>query len=100
MKENLRKLLESMLSEMEPGEAAKPEEKHEEIVYGMPELKRYPLDTPQRVVFAVRIFDTLRDEFHPKMASAIISQARKFNIDLSRVGEKSLLRKYLPKESE
>lgn len=69
----------------------------EPIVYGIPDSNKYPLDTPQRVVFAIRIFNTIREEFHPQLAEAIVKQAQKFGIDLSLVPETSALFKYLPR---
>jgi hypothetical protein len=69
----------------------------EPIVYGIPDSNKYPLNTPQRVVFAIRIFNTIREEFHQQFAEAIVKQAQKFGIDLSLVPETSSLFKYLPR---
>jgi hypothetical protein len=69
----------------------------EPTVYGIPDSNKYPLDTPQRVIFAIRIFNTIREEFHDVFAEAIVRQAQKFGIDLSIVPETSALFKYLPR---
>jgi hypothetical protein len=69
----------------------------EPIVYGIPDSNKYPLDTPQRVIFAIRIFNTIREEFHQQFAEAIVTQAKKLGIDLSLVPETSALFKYLPR---
>jgi hypothetical protein len=89
MTEKIRRLSESLISELN--------EADEPVVYGIPDSNKYPLDNPQRLIFAIRIFNTIRDDLQEDFAEGIIKQAGKFGIDLSIVPETSALFKYLPR---
>ena len=61
--------------------------------FGLPDKRKYPLDTPARVRSAVKFFNYVSKEDEAELAKNIIKSIKKFDINIS-VGEKNRLSKY------
>ena len=61
--------------------------------FGLPDKRKYPLDTPGRVRSAVKFFNYVSKEDEAELAKNIIKAIKKFDINIS-VGEKNRLSKY------
>jgi hypothetical protein len=70
----------------------------EELVFGIPEEKKFPLNSKEEVLAAIRGFGSVAPQHEEKLAKAIIKQAKKFDVDLKIVPKTSKLFKYLPQE--
>jgi hypothetical protein len=68
----------------------------EELIFGIPEEKKFPLNSKEEVLAAIRGFNSVAIEHEEKLAKAIIKQAKKFDVDLRVVPKTNKLFKYLP----
>ena len=66
-----------------------------DYMFGVPELRKFPLDSEKHVKSAIKFFNYVDDEHEKELAKAIIKNMEKYNIDESEVGPKNRLRKYL-----
>lgn len=65
------------------------------IVYGIPETKSFPLDSKKHVLSAIRLFGHAEEQYRDKLADAIFKAMTKYGISPIMIGEKSKLRAYL-----
>lgn len=74
------------------------ENKTEDLEYGVPEEKKFPLYDKDHVKSAIKFFNYVKPEYEKELASAIISKMNKYNIPKDMVGEKNRLGSYLTEE--
>lgn len=67
-------------------------------VFGIPELRKYPMPDRKHVLSAIRFFNHVDYKYERQLAKRIIINMKKYNIDGSHVGKDNRLRKYLPKD--
>ena len=67
-------------------------------VFGIPELRKYPMPDEKHTRSAIKLFNHVDKEHEEELAKAIIKNMKKYNIDPSVVGPNNRLRKYLPKD--
>lgn len=63
--------------------------------FGIPELRKYPLNDRAHVIAAIRFFNKVDSEHEEELAKNIIKAMKKFNISPDIVGDKNRLKKYL-----
>lgn len=52
--------------------------------FGIPEEKKYPLNTKKRVRAAISYFHKAKNKYKPELARRIIKAAKKFKVDLDK----------------
>lgn len=63
--------------------------------YGIPELKKYPLDTKQHVISAIKLFGHVNKEHEQELADNIIKKIEYYNLkDEVSVGDDNRFKKY------
>lgn len=67
--------------------------------FGIPEERKYPLDTEEHVRSAIKLFNHVDDKYEAELAKNIIKQMEKYKIDDITIGEKNRLSKYIVNES-
>ena len=76
----------------------------DEDLYGVPELKKFPMPDKKHVKSAIRFFNYIDPKYEKELAEAILEKAKEFGLTLENdisVGDENRLKKYLPKkESE
>jgi hypothetical protein len=82
--------------EVKPVIVESEESEGKESVFGIPEEKKFPLNSKEEVLAAIRNFNSVSPEHEEKLAKAIVRQAKKFEVDLRIVPKTSKLFKYLP----
>ena len=73
----------------------------DEDLYGVPELKKFPMPDKKHVKSAIRFFNYVDPKYEKELAEAIIEKAEEFGLDLENdisVGDENRLKKYLKKE--
>ena len=78
-------------------------EDSDEDLYGVPELKKFPMPDKKHVKSAIRFFNYVDPKYEKELAEAIIEKANEFGLDLESditVGEDNRLKKYLKKEEK
>lgn len=63
--------------------------------FGIPELKKYPLNDKSHVISAIRYFNQVNIDYEEELAKNIIKSMKKYGIPKSSVGVKNRLQKYL-----
>lgn len=63
--------------------------------FGIPELRKYPLNDKNHVISAIRYFNHVDKEHEAELARNIIKAMKKYNIKPSIVGDKNRLKDYL-----
>ena len=77
------------------------EPEDDEDLYGVPELKKFPMPDKKHVKSAIRFFNYVDPKYEKELAEAIIEKAEEFGLDLENdisVGDENRLKKYLKKE--
>jgi hypothetical protein len=64
-------------------------------VFGIPELRKYPLNDKNHVLSAIRYFNRVEKKYEEELAKNIIKAMKKFGIPSSAVGERNRLNQYL-----
>ena len=74
-----------------------PKERNEldDIVFGIPSLRKYPLNDKVHVLAAIRMFNHVDSEHEKELAMNIIKKMKEYNISPDRVGDDNRLKKYL-----
>lgn len=68
-------------------------------VFGIPEERKYPLDTEEHVRSAIKLFNHVDNEYEAELAKNIIKKMKQYKIDDITIGEKNRLSKYIVNES-
>ena len=77
------------------------EEDADEDLYGIPEIKKYPMPDKNHVKSAIRFFNYVDPKYEKELAEAIIEKAEEFGLVFDEditVGENNRFKKYLKKE--
>lgn len=86
---------------VESGEfAGKKRSELPDSVFGIPEERKYPMPDKKHVISAIKLFNHVEPKYEEDLAKRIIYRARKYKIDLSFVGEKNRLYKYIHENTE
>lgn len=75
----------------------------DEDLYGVPELKKFPMPDKKHVKSAIRFFNYVDPKFEQELAEAILEKAKAFGLDLENdisVGDENRFKKYLPKKEK
>ena len=75
----------------------------DEDLYGVPELKKFPMPDKKHVKSAIRFFNYVDPKFEQELAEAILEKAEEFGLDLENdisVGDENRFQKYLPKKEK
>lgn len=78
-------------------------EDSDEDLYGVPELKKFPMPDKKHVKSAIRFFNYVDPKYEKELAEAILEKAEEFGLDLENdisVGDENRFQKYLPKKEE
>lgn len=67
-------------------------------VFGIPQERKYPMPDKKHTESAIKLFNHVDPKYEKQLATKIIANMRKYNIDPSMVGKNNRLRKYLPKD--
>lgn len=75
-------------------------EKLSDKKYGVPEQKKFPLDSADHVRSAIKFFNYVSPKYEEQLANAILRRARVYGVDISEinVGDNNRFKKYLPEE--
>lgn len=79
------------------------ESEDDEDLYGVPELKKFPMPDKKHVKSAIRFFNYVDPKYEKELAEAIIEKAKEFGLDLESdisVGDENRLKKYLLEKKE
>ena len=68
-------------------------------VFGIPQERKYPMPDKKHVISAIKLFNHVEPKYEEQLANKILENIDKYNIDISIIGEKNRLNKYI-KESE
>ena len=68
--------------------------------FGVPEERKYPLDSKRRVISAIKLFNHVDKKYEKELAHKIIKKAKEYDIDLSFVGDKNRLKNYISNINE
>lgn len=82
-------------------EHSEPED--EEDLYGVPELKKFPMPDKKHVKSAIRFFNYVDPKYEKELAEAILEKAEEFGLVFDEditVGEDNRFKKYLPEKKE
>ena len=74
----------------------------DEDLYGIPEIKKYPMPDKKHVKSAIRFFNYVDPKYEKELAEAILEKAKEFGLDLKSdisVGDENRFQKYLKKEA-
>ena len=63
--------------------------------FGIPEERKYPLDTKKHVISAVRLFGHCEPKYQKELADNIFKAMDKYHISKDMIGKKSKLYRYL-----
>lgn len=77
------------------------DEEDDEDLYGVPELKKFPMPDKKHVKSAIRFFNYIDPKHEQELAEAILEKAEEFGLDLEKdisVGDENRFRKYLKRE--
>jgi len=78
-------------------------EEDDEDLYGVPELKKFPMPDKKHVKSAIRFFNYVDPKYEKELAEAIIEKAKEFGLVFDEditVGEDNRFKKYLPEKKE
>lgn len=77
------------------------EEDSDEGLYGIPEVKKYPMPDKKHVKSAIRFFNYVDPKYEKELAEAILEKAEEFGLDLEEditIGDDNRFKNYLKKE--
>ena len=69
-----------------------------EDLYGVPELKKFPMPDKKHVKSAIRFFNYVDPKYEKELAEAIIKKAKEFGLDLKKditIGDENMFKKYI-----
>ena len=73
-------------------------EDSDEDLYGVPELKKFPMPDKKHVKSAIRFFNYVDPKYEKELAEAIIEKAEEFGLDLKKditIGDENMFKKYI-----
>ena len=75
----------------------------DEDLYGVPELKKFPMPDKKHVKSAIRFFNYVDPKYEKELAEAIIEKAKEFGLDLKNditIGDENMFKKYIMTDDE
>jgi len=75
----------------------------DEGLYGIPELKKYPMPNKEHVKSAIRFFNYVDPKYEKELAEAIIEKAEEFGLDLKKditIGDENMFKKYIVSDDD
>lgn len=75
----------------------------DEDLYGVPELKKFPMPDKKHVKSAIRFFNYVDPKYEKELAEAILEKAKEFGLVFDEditVGEDNRFKKYLPEKKK
>lgn len=75
----------------------------DEDLYGVPELKKFPMPDKKHVKSAIRFFNYVDPKYEKELAEAILSRMKEYGMVLGEdisVGDQNRFKKYIPKEEK
>ena len=73
-------------------------EDSDEDLYGVPELKKFPMPDKKHVKSAIRFFNYVDPKYEKELAEAILEKAEEFGLDLKKditIGDENMFKKYI-----
>lgn len=70
----------------------------DEGLYGIPELKKYPMPNKEHVKSAIKFFNYVDPKYEKELAEAILEKAEEFGLDLKNditIGDENMFKKYI-----
>lgn len=64
-------------------------------VFGIPQERKYPMQDKQHVKAAIKFFNYVEPKYEEQLANRIIENMKIYNIDVSSIGDKNRLKKYV-----
>ena len=64
-------------------------------VFGIPELRKYPMPTRKYTISAIKLFNHVSPKYEEELAKNIIKNMKKYKISKDIIGEKNRLNKYI-----
>lgn len=71
-----------------------------DIVFGVPEQRKFPLDSEEHVRSAIKFFNYVDPKYEKELANNIKKAMKKYNINDVKIGEKNRLSKYIKSTSD
>ncbi len=78
------------------------DEENDEDLYGVPELKKFPMPDKKHVKSAIRFFNYVDPKYEKELAEAILEKAKEFGLDMESdisVGDENKFKKYLKEDN-
>ena len=69
-------------------------------VFGVPEQRKFPLDSEEHVRSAIKFFNYVDPKYEKELANNIKKAMKKYNINDVKIGEKNRLSKYIKSTSD
>lgn len=63
--------------------------------FGIPELRKYPMNDREHVISAIRYFNHVDSDHEEELAKNVVRMMKRYNISPSIVGDKNRLKKYI-----
>lgn len=63
--------------------------------FGIPSLRKYPMPDKKHTISAIKLFNHVDTDYEEELATNILKNVEKYNIDLGFVGDKNRFKKYL-----
>ena len=67
-------------------------------IFGVPELRKFPLDSEEHVRSAIKFFNYVDPEYEEELAKNIKKAMKKYGINDVKIGDKNRLKKYIPSD--
>ena len=68
--------------------------------FGIPSLRKFPLDSEERIYSAIKLFGHVDQEHEEELARNIIKKMHEYNIPMDTVRKNNRLYKYIHEEGE
>ena len=74
----------------------------EELKYGVPELKKFPMPDARHVRSAIRFFNYIDPKHEKELADAILERMKEYGMSFDDfgVGDENRFKNYIPKEEK
>ena len=79
------------------------DEEEDDDIYGIPEIKKYPMPDKKHVKSAIRFFNYVDPKYEKELAEAILEKAKEFGLVFDKditVGDDNRFKKYLNKDED
>lgn len=94
----IKRRLDNLSSKAIINEATMKRSELSDEVFGIPELRKYPMPDKKHTISAIKLFNHVDAEHEEELAKNVIKNMKKFDVDPKIIGPNNRLRKYLPKD--